>query len=162
MSNEQLRNDMYTVLDGLRDQMNGIAEAQRRKSEMSARASIHDGRVVVTVDGDGIVTGVEFSDRIDDLSDDEIAAAVTQAAQQAAAEIARRLRDLVRPLLDRRAQWPKLSDLLPGSPDLPEHIPGHSRAPTSPPDAPDRDLDARTAGDFLRASRSAISDDGSH
>ncbi|MFI5780706.1 YbaB/EbfC family nucleoid-associated protein [Nocardia sp. NPDC051570] len=158
MSNEQLKNDMATVLEGLRAQLGDITEAHRKRAELTATAELHDGRVVVTVDADGILTDVEFSDEIDDLSDDEIAAAVTMATQQAAQEAARRMREMMQPMVDRRARWPKLSDLLAGAVDFQDHIPGDSRAPSSPPDSPDRDPNAAPV-DMSRSARSIVSDD---
>ncbi|WP_024805565.1 YbaB/EbfC family nucleoid-associated protein [Nocardia sp. BMG51109] len=135
MANERLANEMATMLAGLQEQIRETVDVHRRRAELTATASAHDGRVVVTVDADGILTDVTFSDKIDDLSDDEIALAVTTATQRAAQEAADSMREMVQPLLDRRARWPKLSDLLSGAIDLEENIPGASRAPTSAPDA---------------------------
>ncbi len=161
MSNEHLKNDMATVLEGLRAQLGDIAEAHRKRAELTATAEMHDGRVVVTVDADGILTEVEFSDEIDDLSDDEIAVAVTMATQRAAQDAAARMRELMQPMVERRARWPKLSDLLTGAMDFQDHVPGDDRAPTSPPGAPDREPHAAPTGP-PRSTRSIVADIDDH
>ncbi|QIS10172.1 YbaB/EbfC family nucleoid-associated protein [Nocardia arthritidis] len=138
MSNEFLKHELATVLDGLQQQMRDIAEVGRRRGELTATASVQQRRVTATVDADGILTKLEFADDIDDLTYDEIAAAITEAVRTAATDAARMGVELVRPLRERRAHWPKLSDLLEGALDLPEHVPGESRAPISPPNADER------------------------
>ena len=133
MSNERLANEMATVLGELQEQMRATAEVHRRRADLTATASRHDGRVTVTVDADGVLLDVAFSDTVDDLSDAAIARAVTAATQQAAREVADRMRDMVQPLVNRREHWPALSDLLPGAMDYTPNVPGECRAPTQPP-----------------------------
>lgn len=146
MTNEHLKHELSTLMEGLHGHIRDIAEVHRRRSELTGTASAHDKRITVTVDADGILTHIRFADDIGDLTYDEIAAALTRTVQSAALDAARSMRELVQPLMDRRAHRPKLSDLLAGVMDLPGHIPGASRAPVSPPGAPDRSADPDPVG----------------
>ncbi|SLJ77554.1 Uncharacterised protein [Mycobacteroides abscessus subsp. abscessus] len=65
---------------------------------------------------------------------------MTEAAQQAAAEVARRGQDLLAPLQDRRARLPKISDLVEGMPDLNAEIPAPPPVSTAPPAARQRSV----------------------
>ncbi|MGF6885776.1 DNA-binding protein YbaB [Nocardia sp. GAS34] len=133
MGNERLAADMATMLDGLQDQLQGIAELQRQRSLLSATASVGDKRVEVTVNADGMVVQTRFSDDIADLSYDEIAEYVTAAAQAATEGVLRRSRELMAPLLERRSRLPKLSEIIEGAPDLADLLPDAPSAPTEPP-----------------------------
>lgn len=138
MGNERLAADMATVLDGLRDQLQGIAELQRQRSLLSATATVGEKRVQVTVNADGMVVETRFSDDIADLSYDEIAEYVTAAAQAATRGVMARSRELMQPLLERKSRLPKLSEMVEGAPDLEDFVPVSPPAPTTPP----RDLPA--------------------
>jgi hypothetical protein len=49
MANERLAADMATMLDGLQDQLRGIAELQQQRSLLTATATVGDKRIQVTV-----------------------------------------------------------------------------------------------------------------
>ncbi|MFI9504994.1 YbaB/EbfC family nucleoid-associated protein [Nocardia sp. NPDC052566] len=160
MTNDFLKHELATVMEGLQGHLQEIARVHRERAELTASASAHDKRVTVTVDANGILTKIRFADDIGDLTYDEIAGALTETVQRAAMDAASAGRELVRPLMARRAHWPKLSDLLEGAMDFAEHIPGESRAPMSPPNAPDRIDSADRAGRYAGgASRSMVADD---
>lgn len=133
MSNERVSADMAAMLDGLQDQLQGIAELQRQRSLLSATASVGDKRVQVTVNADGMVVETRFSADIADLSYDDIAEYVTAAAQAATEGVMRRSRELMRPLVERRGRLPKLSEIVEGAPDLEDFLPVAPPAPTEPP-----------------------------
>ncbi|WP_067819104.1 YbaB/EbfC family nucleoid-associated protein [Nocardia inohanensis] len=119
--------DAASILEEFQQQMRAIAEASRKRAQLTASASAAGGRVTVTVNADGIVIATRLSADAGDLSHDEIGAAVTTAAQKAAADVAQQTRELMRPLRDERARMPKLSELFEGMPDL------QAQAPTIPP-----------------------------
>ncbi|MFF0452309.1 YbaB/EbfC family nucleoid-associated protein [Nocardia africana] len=128
--NERLHADMMTVLEGLDEQLRGIAEIQLRRSRLTATASACEQRIQVTVNADGLLIDTKFADDIADLTYDEIAAGMTAAVQQAAAEVLRLGAELMRPLRERKAQLPKLSEFVEGAPDLGQMMPTAPPAPT--------------------------------
>ncbi|MGQ4618079.1 YbaB/EbfC family nucleoid-associated protein [Nocardia sp. R7R-8] len=136
MTNEQAKADLADILDGVQEQMRIIARLQQERAELTGRATVRGKRVTVVVNADNTVIDTQFGTDIEDLSHAEIAKAVTEAAQQASAEVARKTRELMAPLETHRARMPKLSDLVEGMPEVraPEPIP----APTAAPNARER------------------------
>ncbi|MET8871590.1 YbaB/EbfC family nucleoid-associated protein [Nocardia sp. NPDC004604] len=132
MTNEHSSAEMYALIDDFEKQMGEIARLQRERNLIVGRATVRGKRITVTVNADGIIIGVEFSSRITDLSYAEIATAVVDATQQAAADATRRARELMAPLLAHRARMPKLSDLVDGIPDLTALMPKPVPAPITP------------------------------
>ncbi|WP_410873874.1 YbaB/EbfC family DNA-binding protein [Nocardia sp. A7] len=154
MVNERLRADMMTMLDGLGEQMRGIAEIQLKRSRLTATGTACEERITVTVNADGLLIQTVFADDIAELSYEEIAEGMTEAVQKAATEVGSLSEKLLAPLRERKAALPKLSDLIDGAPDL------GSRMPVEPP-APKgmREYDAAPAGsDPGTGSRSMVSD----
>lgn len=137
MVNERLQEDMATMLSGLTHQMRGIAEVQKKRSLLTATVLAEEKRIEVTVNADGLLIDTKFADDILDLTMDEIAAALTKAVQQAAAEVQKKARALMDPLLEHRNSLPKLSDMIEGAPDLAGLIPQPVDAPTVSPGSPD-------------------------
>ncbi len=155
MVNERLHADMMTMLDGLNEQMRGIAEIQLKRSKLTATATACEERIIVTVNADGLLIRTEFADDIADLTYDEIAEGMTEAVQKAAGEADARGRELMAPLRERKSKLPKLSDIIEGAPDL------GSRIPVAPP-APKniREFDAQATGSVDGSvTRSLVSDD---
>lgn len=136
--NERTRAEMTEVLGEVQQQLRMIARVQQERARLTATAAVRNKRVAVTVNADGIVIETKFGTGVDELSYAEIAKAVTDAAQQAAAEVARLGSELMSPLEDRRARLPKLSDLVEGMPDLSGEMPVTQVAPLVPPDADER------------------------
>ncbi|WP_216895778.1 YbaB/EbfC family nucleoid-associated protein [Nocardia alni] len=133
MVNERMAADMATMLDGLQAQMQGIAELQQQRSKLTATAQACDKRISVTVNADGMVVETHFAENIADLSYEEIAEAVTAAAQAATQGVLARSRELMQPLLERKKRLPKLSEFIEGAPDLEDFLPKAPPAPTTPP-----------------------------
>lgn len=135
--------------ESLQRQMGLIAEAQRQRVKLTASASVRDGRVTATVNADGLLIETVFADDIDELSYAEIAAAMTEATQQAAAEVAQKSAELVAPLREERARRPKLSEMIPGLADVEATMPVAPPVPTVVPDPgePEDAEDAEVAAD---------------
>jgi len=155
MVNERLRADMMTMLDGLGEQMRGIAEIQLKRSKLTATASTCEDRITVTVNADGLLIRTEFADDIGDLTFDEIAEGMTEAVQKAAREADARGQELMAPLRERKSKLPKLSDIIEGAPDLGARMPVAPPAPTNI-----RDIDTQAPGSIDGSvTRSLVSDD---
>ncbi|MFB8002137.1 YbaB/EbfC family nucleoid-associated protein [Nocardia sp. NPDC056000] len=139
-NNERARHDLSDILEGFADQMRTITQLQRERAALTASASVRQKRVTVTVNAEGTVIETKFNSEIADLDYPEIAKAITEAAQQAAAEVAQRGRDILAPVSQNRNRLPKLSDLVPGMPDLSRElrIPEPPVVSTAPPKSPER------------------------
>ncbi|MEU0540808.1 YbaB/EbfC family nucleoid-associated protein [Nocardia sp. NPDC005978] len=139
MANEFAKANLSDILEDFAGQMRTITGLQRQRAVLTASATVRK-RVTVTVNADGTVIEVKFSSDIADLDYPEIAAAVAEAAQQAAAEVARKGRELMAPVSQNRNRLPKFSDLVPGMPDLSRElaIPEPPVVSTAPPKAPER------------------------
>jgi DNA-binding protein YbaB len=98
MVNGRLQADMATMLEGLQEQLHGIAELQRQRSLLTATVVVCDKRIQVTVNADGLLVDTLFAEDIGDLSYEEIATAITAAVQAATAEVMRRSSELMQPL----------------------------------------------------------------
>lgn len=107
-----------SAMESFQQQMKLVAQLQQQRARLTASASARDKRVTVTVNANGTVIETRFTDDIGELTYDEIAAAVTEAAQQAAAEVARLGEELAAPLMEARANRPQLSDVLEGVPEF--------------------------------------------
>ncbi|WP_067574568.1 YbaB/EbfC family nucleoid-associated protein [Nocardia acidivorans] len=137
---ERARTDLSDILEGFADQMRTITQLQRERAALTATASVRQKRVTVTVNAEGTVIETKFSSDIEDLDYSEIAKAVTEAAQQAAAEVAQRGREVLAPVSQNRNRLPKLADLVPGMPDLSRElrIPEPPVVSTAPLKSPER------------------------
>ncbi|WP_067819135.1 YbaB/EbfC family nucleoid-associated protein [Nocardia inohanensis] len=140
MTNERAKADLSAILDDFRDQMSTITKLQRERAALTASATVRGKRVTVTVNADGTVIETRFGSGIEDLDYHEIAKAVTEAAQQASAEVARRSQELMEPVSRNRNRLPKLTDLVPGMPDLSRELvaPELPVVSTAPPNSPER------------------------
>ncbi|MFI6165459.1 YbaB/EbfC family nucleoid-associated protein [Nocardia sp. NPDC051052] len=128
MSNERAKGDVADLLDTVSQHIRSIAEVQQKRVTLTATATAAKGRVRITVNADGVVIDTEFSDDIDELSYDEIADAVTEATQDAAAEVARKAEELIEPIRQSRSRLPSLSSMVEGLPDLRTKTPELQRA----------------------------------
>ncbi|MQY24998.1 YbaB/EbfC family nucleoid-associated protein [Nocardia aurantia] len=133
-------------LAGLKDLVQGafvsITHAQEQRAQLTAAAHAAGRRVTITVNADGVVIKTEFSDSIDDLTYSEIAAAVTAATQDAAAQVRQQAQRLMADLQREQARMPSMSEFFPMMPDIRSMIPTPPEVPTSPPGSPDRVADA--------------------
>ncbi|MFE3188734.1 YbaB/EbfC family nucleoid-associated protein [Nocardia sp. NPDC059240] len=137
MSRDEGESTAASILEGFTAQMREIAEASQRRVQLTASGTAARGRVTVTVNADGVVISTRFAADIGELTYQEIAAAVTAAAQQATEEVQRQSRELLQPLRDRRAKMPRLSELIEGMPELATRAP-IPPASLAPPQARER------------------------
>ncbi|WP_433711635.1 YbaB/EbfC family nucleoid-associated protein [Nocardia sp. CA-084685] len=112
--------------------MASLRDAYEQRAQLTGTGTAADKQVTVVVNADGVVIETRMDDEITELSPEEIAGAVTKAAQQAFAEMKRKTEELVAPMRERNAGMPKLSDLLPGIPDELNSLPTPIAAPTTP------------------------------
>ncbi|RDI55325.1 YbaB/EbfC family nucleoid-associated protein [Nocardia mexicana] len=152
MNTERMKGGLADLLDTVNGQIRAIAEAQQKRVELTATATAGEGRVRITVNADGVVIETQFADDIDELDYDEIADAVTDATQEAAAEVARRADELIAPIQQTRERLPSLSEIVDGLPDLTARAPEQTRASFDPPSERDH------TGDDFRTRRSPVAD----
>lgn len=133
MRNEHARAEMESVLEEVQQQFKLIAQIQQDRAQLTASATVRK-RVTVTVNADGTLIETKFGPDIADLNYGEIARAVTEAAQQAAAEVARKAGALMTPLQEKRARLPKITDLIEGMADIVPPVPEAPPVSLEPPD----------------------------
>ncbi|WP_280266761.1 YbaB/EbfC family nucleoid-associated protein [Nocardia wallacei] len=138
MSNEHAKRELAELLTAFDDQVQTIADIHERRARLTATGTARRKKIMVTVNADGVVIETRFASDIGDLDYPEIARGVTEAAQQAAAEMTRKTSELMQPLQAQRARLPKLSDLIEGLPDLTQRMPVAPPVSTAPPDSPER------------------------
>ncbi|MFI7000534.1 YbaB/EbfC family nucleoid-associated protein [Nocardia sp. NPDC050175] len=146
MVNERLQADAAMMMEALSEQMLGIAKIQRDRARLTATVTACDKRISVTVNADGILIETRFADDVSDLSYDEIAAAITEAVQAAAAQVGERGRRLMAPLRARKDRLPHLTELLEDMPDFRSVIPVPPPVSIAPPNSPERRYDDEDAG----------------
>ncbi|MFE3542337.1 YbaB/EbfC family nucleoid-associated protein [Nocardia sp. NPDC059177] len=137
MANEHAKAQMADILETVQEQMRAIAQVQQDRAKIVASATVRK-RVTVTVNADYKVIETKFTPDIDDLTYTEIAKAVTDAAQQAAAEVARRTQEMMAPLQRERTRLPKITELVDDMDGF--AIPEPVEASLAPPNDPEREL----------------------
>ncbi|WP_019926174.1 YbaB/EbfC family nucleoid-associated protein [Nocardia sp. BMG111209] len=130
--------ELADLVDQAHEQMRMVAEIRRTRTELTATGSVRHGMVTVTVNSDGTVIETRFADDIDDLEYADIARAVTEAAQRATAELARKNQELIAPLQQHRTRMPKLSDMIDGLPDFRAELGEPPKVSVAPPNSPTR------------------------
>lgn len=138
--NDFNRGDVEGLLDQVQSQLQMIGQLQQKRANLIGRGSVRSGRVSVAVNADGVVIDVKFGRNVEDLEYSELARAVTDASRRAVEDVTQQAKQLMAPLEKDRARLPKLSDLLPGMPDLSSAMPSQERAPMTKPDDPSRVL----------------------
>ncbi|WP_278264901.1 YbaB/EbfC family nucleoid-associated protein [Nocardia sp. AG03] len=158
MTNEHAKAQLADILDGVQAQMRAIAQVQQERARIVATATVRK-RVTVSVNADFKVIETKFGADIGDLTYPEIARAVTEAAQQACAEITRRTAAMMSPLQDNHARLPKITDMVEDMPDL--MVPQPVEASMAPPHAPERQVDAPEAAQYEAPTRPGSATDSS-
>jgi DNA-binding protein YbaB len=124
VDNDAARHELAEALALLQEHMADLAVLEKKLADLSATATVADGTVVVTVDAQGIVSGAAVDESyLDEYDLADLGGFVTAAAQAAARDVARRSAELLAPLAERRAQFPSLSDIVDGAPDIRELLP---------------------------------------
>lgn len=122
-----MRHELVEALALLEEHRVDLAAVQQRRAALCADARAADGMVTVRVDSRGVVCETVIDDSYLDTHDlADLGRHVTLAAQAAAGDVQRRWIDLLAPLAQRREQFPSLSDIVPGAPDIRDLVP-HAR-----------------------------------
>lgn len=138
MTNDRVKSELASMLDEFQQQMQVLGDIQQKRAKLMATGFALQKRVTVVVNADGVVIETRFDDDLEGLSLYELSKAVTEAAQAAATELARKSAELMNPLQERRGRMPKMSDLIEDLPDLNARIPEPIPASTAPPNSPER------------------------
>ncbi|WP_406265641.1 YbaB/EbfC family nucleoid-associated protein [Nocardia sp. NBC_00881] len=118
MTNEASMARLADLLDTVQAGMKSIEKMQQHRALLTGVRTAANNRVKVTVNADGAVIETRLTGDIHKLAYDRIGDAVTSAAQDAIAEMRRKTTELIRPLQKRKPLVPKLSELVPGAPDV--------------------------------------------
>jgi DNA-binding protein YbaB len=124
MSEDHARERLSTMIDGFAEHLERVKQAQEQRAQIVVEAHSARGRVTVKVNADGALLDLRFSDDINDLDYDEVAAAVLTAAREAAAMAADRVRKLIAPVQQRPAAIPTIAELIEDIPELRARVPG--------------------------------------
>jgi DNA-binding protein YbaB len=146
MQDDKGLGDIAELMDSLRAQMGAIADIEQRAAQLTASAAVHDERIVVTVNADGHLIDIQFSDNVKSLSYPEISAGVLAAARAAAADVRQQAEELIAPMHEQRAQVPALHEMIAGLPDLQAEMPAPPPVLTELPDPVDEGLVEHPAG----------------
>ncbi len=130
--------ELEDMIEGAQDQLRAIARIQTERAQLIGTGTASRRRVTVSVNADGVVIETKFAADAEDLELSEIAKAVTEAAQNAARDLADKNRELMAPLRGQRARMPRLADLLQGMPDLRGNMPTSPKPSLAPPNSPER------------------------
>ncbi|MGW4770165.1 YbaB/EbfC family nucleoid-associated protein [Nocardia sp. NPDC004278] len=132
---ELTRAHFVDLMEDLKASVESVVRAQQEHALLTATATAAGKRVTVVVNANGVVIQTKFSADIAELTYAEIATAITKAAQDAAAQMQRRTREMITELKRDQARLPKLSEFLPGVPDMENLIPQPPEVSTAPPSA---------------------------
>lgn len=123
MSEGHAAEHLSTMIDGFAEHLERVKQAQEQRAQLVVEARGGDDRVTVTVNADGALVDVRFSEDINDLDYDEIATALLRAAQQAAAAASEQVRKLIAPVQQRPAVIPSIAELIEDIPELRARVP---------------------------------------
>ncbi|MFE4455819.1 YbaB/EbfC family nucleoid-associated protein [Nocardia tengchongensis] len=146
MTNEAAKAQLADLAEMVQGSFAALARAQRDRARLTASARAGGRRVTVTVNADGVVIKIEFSDDIDELTYSEIAAAVTSAAQEAAVEVKQKSQEILAELQAEKAKIPALSEVFPLMPDIQAMMPTPPEVSMAPPNAAERRAPDADAG----------------
>ena len=128
LSNDAARRELAEVLALVQEQIADFADLQKKRATLTATASVADGAVAVTVDAQGTVIKTIIDESyLDEYDFADLGDHVTAAARDAARAMRVRSEELLRPLAERRRQFPPLSDIVDGIPDLDDLMPEAGR-----------------------------------
>ncbi|MFC9892445.1 YbaB/EbfC family nucleoid-associated protein [Nocardia sp. NPDC127579] len=127
------------VMEEFRSRIREIADMQKQRVKLTATASTRDRQISVTVNANGVVIQTKFGSGIDEYSYEDIAKAITRLTQQAAEDVFGQSQQVMAPLAEERARLPKLSDVIPGMPDLQSEIPLEPEVSVAPPGDAERE-----------------------
>ncbi|MFI9506336.1 YbaB/EbfC family nucleoid-associated protein [Nocardia sp. NPDC052566] len=133
MANEAAKARLVELMESVRAGMDSIARAQRTHARATATATAANRRVTVTVNADGVVVETKLGSGAQDLTLEEMAQAFTAAAQDAALQMRKKTQELVDTVRQDNMRLPRLSEFLPGMPDVQDMMPTAPAASLEPP-----------------------------
>ncbi|MFI9506331.1 YbaB/EbfC family nucleoid-associated protein [Nocardia sp. NPDC052566] len=158
MADDMTKARFLDAMESLQSSVKSMMDAQRKQAQMTGTATAAGKRVTVVVNARGVVIQTRFSPEVRDLTYEEIAAAVTTAAQDAAAQVERKTREIIASLQesDARLRLPKFSDIVPGMPEPEDLLPEPPEVSLAPPGARSRrDSTEDTSMEFDRVEQRA-------
>jgi DNA-binding protein YbaB len=145
--NGVMRDGLVDVMALVRDQMRELSEVQRRRGALVGQGSAAEGLVEVSVDAQGVVTGVVIDESyLAEFELAELGGHVTAAARAAAQDVHRRAAAMMEPVSERRKAISALSDIVADAPDFSDAMAVLQSATLST-----EDEDARDDGDDFEA-----------
>jgi DNA-binding protein YbaB len=117
MANEALRGQVNELLQSVHDYAQEVERAREQRDRLLVTADTAGNRVSVTVDAEGFVVDVRFADDANELTLDEIAAAVRTAARDAAVTAKQEAAEIMR-AVPMPPGMLGFSEILPGLPDF--------------------------------------------
>ncbi|GGO01343.1 hypothetical protein [Nocardia rhizosphaerihabitans] len=148
--NQRLAGEATELIGAVSGLLEQLTDMRSTQAALTASATVEHGRITVVVDATGAIIETVYAEGIDELSYGQIARATVQAAQAAAATVARKHTALLAPIEAMRAGMSAPIDLPPDLAALRAQLPEPARAPLTPPAE-------RTAGE-TRAGQSRILD----
>ncbi|MGC5249336.1 YbaB/EbfC family nucleoid-associated protein [Gordonia sp. DT219] len=131
--------DFHELMASAQEQLTAIGEVQRRRAQLVAHATVADRTVTVHVNAQGVVIKTEIDpDFLDEYDFEDLAGFVTEAAQQAAANVARQGEAMMESIRKANAALPSLSEVLDGAPDLRDFAITPEQISTAPPGSTER------------------------
>lgn len=127
MPNEMARARLADLVESVKSGMESIARAQQEQAQLTATATGAGRRITATVNAHGVLVDLKFADSIDELSPAELAKEIVATTQAAAIEVQRKTQEVLAALQSDTARIPRLSEFVPGIPDV------HDMLPTPPP-----------------------------
>ncbi len=139
--------DFRDLMASAQEQIAQIQVVQQRRAALVAHASTADRMVTVHVNAQGVVIKTEIDpDFLDDYDFEDLPGFITDAAQQAAAKVAREGEALLAPLRKASQALPSLSDVLDGAPDLRDLAITPEQVSTAPPNSAERSTARHSGG----------------
>ncbi|MBA0047872.1 YbaB/EbfC family nucleoid-associated protein [Mycobacteroides sp. LB1] len=133
MDNDALRHELVDALALVQEHMNDLAALEEKRAALSATVTVADATVAVTVDADGVVIQTVVDESyIDEHDLTDLGSYVTAAAQEAANDVEWQLAEMLQPIAERREQFPSLSEIVNGAPDIRELVPDFFKIQHSP------------------------------
>lgn len=149
VDNDAARHELTEALALVQEHMADLAVVEKKCAALSATATAADGTVVVTVDARGVVSTAAVDESyFDDYDLAELGHYMTAAARAAAGDVERKTAELLAPLADRRAQFPSLSEVVKGAPDIRDLVSHLNPVGQQHKSAGDNDHDGEGTGDY--------------
>jgi DNA-binding protein YbaB len=118
VDNDALRHDVAEIMSLVQDQLRDLSPIRHEQSELAATVKAADGSVEVTVDAQGVVTGIlDDESYLEEFELTELGGHITGAVREAAQQVNRQAAALLAPAAERRGAIRALSGI---AFDLPE------------------------------------------